>query len=78
MTVDIGRFSGTFDWRVLTFPVDSKALCTLAELVSAQVHISLIECSGTLWVDMLQLEQKDHATPFTPTQRLPHDETLAL
>ena len=35
------------------------------------------EIQGTLWIDNVQFEAKDHPTPFVQGTRVPHDEYLA-
>ncbi len=71
----LARLYGTKDWHQVAFrlkpgkdiPVGASWL-----LVAVQLY-----GTGTIWVDNLQLEAKDHATPFVEGTRLPHDERLA-
>lgn len=75
--VTLGTFKGTRDWFQFvasvipggTLPSDAK---------EPQIEIGIDDGSGTLIVDNVQFEPKDHVTPFTEGVRLPHDESLAL
>lgn len=44
---------------------------------SAMLMLGLTNATGTLWVDNVQFEPGDHATPFVNGMRLPHDQRLA-
>ncbi len=44
---------------------------------SAMLMLSVTNATGTLWVDNVQFEPGDHATPFVNGTRLPHDQRLA-
>jgi hypothetical protein len=33
--------------------------------------------TGSIWIDNIQFEPNDHATPYADGARLPHDEYLA-
>lgn len=69
--------SMTTDWRLISRPVipgvhvpnDARTLNVVFEL-SPKVK-------GTIWVDDVQFEAKDHPTPFVEGVRIPHDESLA-
>ncbi len=44
---------------------------------NVRIMLSISDASGTLWLDNVQFEPKDHATPFVNGTRLPHDQRLA-
>ncbi len=75
-SVKLAEFEGNRDWyspsRCLipgrTFPVDATDL---------RVRVGLENATGTLWIDNVQFEPKDHPTPFTEGVRPPHDEFMA-
>lgn len=66
------------DWRLISLPVvpgvdvpeDARTLDVVFELSPT--------VKGTLWVDNVQFEAKDHPTPFVEGVRPPHDETLFM
>jgi 4-amino-4-deoxy-L-arabinose transferase-like glycosyltransferase len=65
------------DWNLLACPVVPGV-----DLPKAVRELSVVvklwpEIQGTLWLDNIQFEAKDHPTPFVQGTRVPHDEYLA-
>jgi hypothetical protein len=72
--VHLMRFYGSSDWRPVVFPL--KPGRDLPRDVSwLQVSV-LMYGRGTIWIDNVQLEAKDHQTPFVDGSRPPHDEYI--
>ncbi len=62
----------------MSIPIDPTEDATLRNIAKAQLHITVKNSASTLWVDSVQLEEKEYATPFVDHFRLPHDETIVL
>ncbi len=75
--VDLARFEGTRDWYQLSCPV-LPGRTLPADAADLHVRVGMQDASGAIWIDNVQLEPKDHATPFTQGVRIPHDEDIAL
>ncbi len=74
-TRHLKRFFGDSPWRANVFQLKpGRDLPLNASWLMVTV---IIYGHGTIWLDNLQLEAKDHPTPFVNGVRLPHDEFLA-
>lgn len=71
-------FDGSSDWRQLAYMLDAKDDQRLFEAQDLNVIFGAGDAQGKVWLDQVQLEMSDHPTPYTPNERLPHDEALAL
>lgn len=57
------HLQGTESWRQHIVSIDIQRDLT-PEIVDWSFWVSIRECQGTIWLDNVQLEAKDHATPF--------------
>jgi hypothetical protein len=68
-------FYGSDDWRPVVFQLKpGRDVPYGASWLSVSV---VLYGKGTIWIDDLQLEAKDHQTPFADGIRLPHDEYVS-
>ncbi|MGI8907833.1 MAG: glycosyltransferase family 39 protein [Candidatus Sumerlaeaceae bacterium] len=68
---------GHSDWKAVGFNLPASDL-DLASARELFVNCGAGHPHGTFYFNEMQLEVNDHATPYTPDERLPHDEALAL
>ncbi|MCC6145557.1 MAG: hypothetical protein IT368_17260 [Candidatus Hydrogenedentes bacterium] len=65
------------DWRRLTAIVQPGRDLP-AKLKELYLEIGIVDGTGKLQIDQVQLEAGTRPSPFTYTDRLPHDETIPL
>jgi hypothetical protein len=72
---DVIRLRGRREWRHYSFCVKpGEHLPRDASLLTVQVGV--YGGTGSVWIDDVQFEAKDHPTPFVDGVRPPHDEYL--
>lgn len=65
------------DWRLLT-AIFQPGRDLPARLKELYLEVGIVEGTGKLQIDQVQLETGTRPSPFTYTDRLPHDETIPL
>ncbi|MGI8907827.1 MAG: glycosyltransferase family 39 protein [Candidatus Sumerlaeaceae bacterium] len=70
-------FDGSSDWKQIALPLRPIDDADLADARQLTVDFGVGDVQGQMRVDEVQLEAKDHVTPFTPNERLPRDQALA-
>ncbi len=70
------RCRGARDWHHVSIPIDPAADLP-PDTSSVAVQIGVYGGTGTLWADNVQMETKDHPTPFVDGVRPPHDTYFA-
>lgn len=75
-TTDLMNIRQDESWRKISAPV-RPGIDFPANLKELYLEIGIVDGTGTLYFDQLQLEEGTQPTLFTDTFRLPHDEALA-
>jgi hypothetical protein len=70
-------YDGNSDWKQAAFRLTPEQCPELSRARSINVNFGVGDKKGSMRVDKVQLEPKDHATPFIPGERLPHTDELA-